>query len=91
MTDAVLAANEREGTTVEAWTEEQLRDVERPHQPDYDSIGGCVCGEVYPCDTRVLVAEVRRLRRIATLAASSARHPDDGGDPLMWEALGRDH
>lgn len=36
--------------------------VVAPHQPDYDSVGGCVCGESYPCTTRLLVAEVRRLR-----------------------------
>jgi hypothetical protein len=42
--------------------DDQLDAIASPHQPDYDSIGGCVCAESYPCSTLALVAEVRALR-----------------------------
>jgi hypothetical protein len=36
-------------------------DILSSHQVDYDSIGGCVCGESYPCTTRMLVTKARNL------------------------------
>ena len=56
-------------------TEDDLQVIESPHRPDYDSFGGCVCGESYPCTTRGLVAEVRRLRRsIEEIADDNSPH-----------------
>ena len=43
-------------------TDADLSTIAQPHQPDYDSISSCVCGEVYPCTTLWLVDEVRQLR-----------------------------
>ena len=34
-----------------------------------------------------LVAEVRRLRAIERVARNAARHPEDGGDRIMWALL----
>ena len=65
-------------------TEEDLQVIESPHQPDYDSIGGCVCGESYPCSTRGLVAEVRRLRRtIEGIADDNSPHDAQYGAYLV--------
>ncbi len=41
---------------------DRLEQIVSVHQTDYDSIGGCECGESYPCTTRSLVNEVRRLQ-----------------------------
>ena len=59
-------------------TDADLGSIEDPHEIDYDSVGGCVCGESYPCTTRGLVAEVRRLRaklEEAHLRSIEARNP----------------
>ena len=40
--------------------------IRSPHQPDYDSFQGCVCGGTYPCTTLGLVDEVVRLRAAIT-------------------------
>ena len=34
-----------------------------------------------------LVVEVRRLRAIERVARNAARHPEDGGDRIMWALL----
>ena len=76
-------------------TEDDLKAIESPHQPDYDSIGGCVCGESYPCTTRGLVAEVRRLRAdkealssALRMAASTFRSKAVSADSMRRQADG---
>jgi hypothetical protein len=42
-----------------------------------DSIGGCACGQVYPCHTLWLVDEVLRLKAAGDRLVDESRHMRD--------------
>jgi len=44
-------------------------------------------GALQRVDIEALLAEVRRLRAIERVARNAARHPEDGGDRIMWALL----
>ena len=79
--------------------DEALDAIASPHQPDYDSVGGCTCAESYPCSTLGLVGEVRALRAerdrlrdgIAAHREGVRRSVPDGewlaADERLWSLL----
>ena len=44
-------------------------------------------GALQRVDVEALLAEVHRLRAIERVARNAARHPEDGGDRIMWALL----